>query len=67
MPVPRTEIDTSNRFVVSVNGSGILVMNPPQAPITPEDALVFAAWLVALAEHQASFDFDDARKAVENS
>lgn len=40
--------DTANYQLVSMSGSGIVVMNPPRGPMTTERALLFAAWLVAL-------------------
>ena len=43
-------MDTRNRFLVGAQGDKINILNPPVGPITREDALLFAAWLVAIAD-----------------
>lgn len=44
-------IDTRNRYAVSVNGRGdFAILNPPIDDMSKEEALVLAAWLVALAD-----------------
>lgn len=43
-------IETINRFLVAGQGQQVLVMRPPLGPITKDDALILAAWLVAIAE-----------------
>ncbi len=48
-------IDTENHFAVSSRGFDpkvIHVLCPPLGPILAEDALVFAAWIVVLAERR---------------
>lgn len=63
-----TEIDTTNTFCVSVRSNGDrIAFFPPNHPISPDEALVFAAWLVALAEPNASFKFDEALEAVQST
>ena len=42
------EIDTTNRQLVSVRGDAIVVINPPHSPLTKQEALTFAAYLVVL-------------------
>jgi hypothetical protein len=48
-------VDIGNSRLVSLDaGHGtVRVLNPPTHPMTPTDALVFAAWLVTMAEIQA--------------
>lgn len=59
-------LDIGNRHMVGVMGQTIVVMNPPKQ-LTPDEALVFAAWLVALAEYQASVKFEDVLTKVQNT
>ena len=42
-------IDTTNRQLVAVQGDHVLILNPP-TKMTKEEALVFAAWIVCLAD-----------------
>lgn len=39
-----------NEFMVSVAGDKIAILAPPRGPITKEQALRLAAWIVALAD-----------------
>jgi len=49
------EIDTTNKFMVAARaGGGIVIINPPGAPFSSNDALLLAAYLVSLAEPFAS-------------
>jgi len=41
-------VDLMNRHGVSVGAGGIVMMIPPMAPMSNEDALVLAAWLVTM-------------------
>jgi len=43
------EIDVFNKFMVGGRGEAIVIMNPPRGEISKADALLLAAWLVALA------------------
>ena len=44
-------MDIDNKFMVAARGTGaVLIMNPPRGDITVDDALVLAAWLVAIAD-----------------
>lgn len=60
-------IDTSNKFLVSASGDAIAILNLPARPFSKDDALVFAAWLVALAEPGATYPFADVLDAVQNT
>lgn len=43
-------MDTANKFLVGSNGDKLVIQNTPRGPISKDDALVLAAWLVALAD-----------------
>jgi hypothetical protein len=49
------EIDTFNKHMVGVQGGNIVVLMPPHGPMTKQEAMVFAAWLVTLADHDEQF------------
>jgi len=49
------DIDTSNKFLVGVNGDSILFMRPVPPRLTYDDALLLAAYLVALADRDDKF------------
>ena len=59
-------IDTLNKFLVSVRGGCITIMRTPDYGLTPDEALVLAAYLVALAEPNASHRFSEVLEAVRN-
>lgn len=59
-------IETRNKFMVSLQGDRVLVMNPPRGPISHDDALLLAAYLVALA-FQGEHTFEEVREAVEST
>lgn len=60
------EIDTSNKFLVTTIGNHFLMRLSP-ARISADDALLLAAWLVAMAEPYASHKFADVLTAVQNT
>ena len=61
------EIDSSNRFLVGLTGAGaIQIMLPPRAPISKEDAINLAAWLLAIADPGRE-QFERTWKAVMSS
>ena len=44
-------MDTSNKYLVGVAGDGRLHLQmPPRGPMTKDEALLLAAWMVALAD-----------------
>jgi hypothetical protein len=51
----RVEMDTFNKYGVSLTGGGIAILMPPRDVISKKDALMFAAWLVALAGGETEF------------
>lgn len=61
------EIETFNKFMVAVSGRGIGMLNPPRGPMTADDALILAAYLVSIAEMDATHKFEEVLKAVQNA
>ena len=57
-------IDTLNKFAVGSLADSIVVLIPPQGPVSPDEALVLAAYLVALAEPRASHPFAEVLAAI---
>ncbi len=63
------EIDTMNRFAVGLQGDKVHIMNSRDIllPMTPQDALNLAAWLVTNAQvSMVDFAFDDVLEAIRN-
>jgi hypothetical protein len=61
-------INTFNKFAVAMKGSGkIAIMMPPEdLEFTGDEAMILAAWLVALAPMAGTTEkFEDVLKAVE--
>lgn len=56
-------MEISNHHLVGVQGGGIVIMVPP-CKLTKDEALLFAAWLVTLAD--ADNKFKDVLAAVQN-
>lgn len=53
----RTEdLDVSNIHGVGVRGKNIVVLAPPDT-MTPDEAMVFAAWIVAMASMHSTHPF----------
>jgi hypothetical protein len=52
--------------MVGANTAGLTMLNPPRPRdlITPDEALVLAAYLVSMAEHEAENTFDEVLNAV---
>lgn len=65
------EIDIFNRYLVGAHGGGVVVLNPSLRGfvLTGEDARVFAAWLVAVADgvDPDGAPFDEVLAAVRNT
>lgn len=59
-----TETDTTNRQMVAIQGDFILVIMP-QLKMTKAEALLHAAWLVALADDSGD-QFQKVLEAVES-
>ncbi len=57
--MPEEEIDTLNRFLVGargVEGEEIVILRPPLAPMSVDEALTLAAWLVAITGDEIRFE-----------
>lgn len=60
-------MDTLNKYGVGLLGRSVVVMHPPRQ-LTPDEAVMFAAWLVALARVQvATISIEQALEAVNNT
>lgn len=57
-------IDTLNKHAVARQGDKVTVLFPPTKPLTPNEALVLAAYLVLMSEHDADNSFDVVLAAV---
>lgn len=55
-------IDIWNKQLVGTNGKTLTVMLPSE--MTPDEALVHAAWLVVMSEHLAEHTFAEVLEAV---
>lgn len=53
-----SEIDTTNKYMVAAQGANVIVMMPPRQ-MTADEAMVFAAYLVAMASMQSSHPFSE--------
>jgi hypothetical protein len=60
-------MDIMNKFMVAASRSKVCIMNPPRGEMSPDDALLLAAWLVALASPMATEPFEAVLEEVENS
>lgn len=57
--------DLFNKHFVGVRADGIVILMPPVKPMSKREALVFAAWIVALADEDGD-EFDKTLKQVRN-
>lgn len=48
-------IDTTNFYLVALGGEGVALMRPPLHFMSPDNALVLAAWLVAVVGDDERF------------
>lgn len=58
-------MDATNKFLVASQGDKLLMMNPPRGSFSHDDAVMLAAWLVAMAD-KATISYQDAVDAVES-
>lgn len=61
------DIDTTNKFMVAVQGDDVVMLKPLPPRMSPDDALLLAAYLVALAEYRANHQFQAVLDAVQNT
>jgi len=64
-----SQIDTFNKFVVGSTGKRIKILRQPWPPdgLSADDALLLAAYLVSMAESEASHTFAEVLEAVQNT
>lgn len=62
------EINIANKYLVTTQGSAVRIMNTQDLIcISADEALLLAAWLVAVADGNGEFEFEDVLNAVRNS
>ncbi len=61
------EIETMNKYLVASVKGGVIIGNPSRAVLTPDDALLLAAWLVAIADGEGTHKFEDVLNAVQST
>ena len=59
-------IDTTNKFLVSVQGNYILILNT-RSRMSPDEALNLAAYLVVMSGPFAAAKFAEVLEAVQNA
>lgn len=59
-------MDIRNKFLVGVRGSDV-VIGARVCMLSPDDALLLAAYLVAMAEPMTQTKFSDVLQAVQNA
>ena len=59
-------MDVMNKYGVATNGERVAVLLPPRGDMTNEEAIIFAAWLVTLAD-PAGEKFAEILAAVHNT
>lgn len=57
-------MDTFNKFAVGSNGSKVVVTNPPRGPISNEDAINLATWLLIVV---GDVDCKKAKQIIEGA
>lgn len=60
------KIDTANKFMIGVRGDRVNILNPPTrlTELSADEAMLLAAYLVAVIEHKATHSFQDVLEAV---
>lgn len=62
-----SDIDTLNRFMVGLQGRDVVTLRALPSRFSPDDAMNLAAWLVSMAEMDATHSFADVLAAVQNT
>ncbi len=60
------KIDGFNKFMVGVSCEQVFIGSPPRGPMTPDDALLLAAYLVSMAEVYSDREFKDVLDVVQS-
>jgi len=63
----KKQIDTANLWALGGLGDGNIVVGLPPQRLTPDQALLFAAYLVLMAEADAKHSFADVLTAVSDT
>lgn len=53
-----------NKFLVGAQGKSTIIQNPPRGPITADEALELAAWIVAVSAPHARKTFEQVLEEV---
>lgn len=61
------EIETLNQWMVASQGKNVRIMMPPLGVLSADEAMRLAAWLVTMAEMDATHKFEDVLKAIQNT
>jgi len=59
-------IDTGNNQAVGLRGNRIVVL-AAKIEMSADEAVLHAAWLVTMAQHNATVIFEDVLEAVQNT
>ena len=60
------DLEPFNKYGVALGGKGLVLLMPPRMPMTDDEAIELAAWLVAMAI-RPTHSFDEVLKAVQNT
>mgnify|MGYP001603933895 CR=1 FL=1 len=60
-------IDTMNKFLVAVKGKEVGFLKPVPGSMSADDAMLLAAYLVTMAEMDATHKFEEVLAAVQNA
>lgn len=60
-------MDIGNKFLLGMRNGGFAPQVPIEWPLKPDDALLLAAWLAAMADAFASEPFDSVLQRVRNT
>lgn len=61
------EIETLNQWMVGSQGRNVRIMAPPLGALSADEAMRLAAWLVTMAQMDATHPFEEVLKAVQSS
>ena len=61
-------MNTNNNHFIGVRGNQVFVLKPISAEMSPEEAMIAAAWLVTMAQCAGcTVDFNEVLKEVQSS
>jgi hypothetical protein len=59
-------IDPFNKYGVALASQGLMILMPPRVPMSDDEAVELAAWLVSMAV-QPTHPFDKVLEAIQNT